>query len=223
MTTRSPTFGQLLREAIEARLTEVHVSMPCRVVSYDSSKQTVTVQPLFKTKRKNSAGVKTVTKAQSIQNVPVAFPRCAGGWITFPLAADDVGMVVFAERSLNDWMKSTAGQEVEPSEDTMHPLNGAWFLPGGYPSKTPLDAPSTQHVVVHTESELHLGEKGLSADQFAAIGKLCNDAFSSIQTWAASHTHPGVFSGPSSSGPPATGPFTISGNPNVKATKVKVK
>lgn len=227
MTARSPTFGQLLREAMDARLADLHVSMPCKVVSYNSSKNTVTVQPLLKRKRRDAAGAKIVTSMKTIQNVPVAFPRCAGGWITFPLAADDIGQLVFAERTLNDWMKSNPGDEVEPSEDTMHPLNGAWFYPGGYPSKSPIDPTNADHPVFHTESELHLGEQGLSNDQFVAIAKLVKDEISALRNTVNSnvtvfntHTHP---SGMGPTGTPASAESSPAAVGDVKATKVKAK
>ncbi len=198
------------------------------MLSYDSTKNTVSVQLLIKRKRrKASDGTTTSTKVESIQNVPVAFPRCAGGWITFPLAADDVGQIVFAERSLGDWMGSPAGTEVEQSEETLHPLNGAWFYPGGYPSKSPIDPTNADHPVFHTETELHLGEQGLSADQFVAIAKLVKDEISALRstvntnvTLYNAHVHPesGV-----NTGPPAVPMSSPAAVGEVKATKVKAK
>ncbi len=219
MSDRAPTFGQLLREAMESRLAELHVSMPCKVVSYDSEKNTVDVQPLFKKRRRDANGDKTVTSFKPIQNVPVAFLRSSKAWVTIPLQAGDLGMLVFAERSVADWMETSAGREVEPSEDSLHPLNGAWFHPGGYPSKSPIDPTNSSHPVFHTETELHLGEQGLSDNQFVAIAKLVKDELTALKNAVSSAS---VTSSCTAGG--ATGTIVLTHTVGeVKATKVKAK
>lgn len=215
---RTPTLAEIIRRSLESRLAELHVSMPCKVISYNASENTVNLQPLIKRKRRNvDTNVVTTTSIPALQNVPVAFPRCAGGWITFPLAADDIGMVVFSERSIKDWTGATAGSEVTHSDDTLHPLSGAWFIPGGYPSSAPISAPDTANVVIHAAQKLDLGEKGLSASDLVAIGALVDARLSTIQTSFDTHTHP---SGMGPTGVPAA---VIGSLASTKATKVRAK
>lgn len=225
--TKRVSIGQYVREAIEARLAEVHVSLPCKVLSYNSAKNTVNLQPLLKRKRRGKDGETAATKIEALQNVPVAFMRSQAAWVTLPLAAGDVGHVVFAERSIKDWMGKEAGLEVEPTDETLHPLAGAWFVPGGYPSASPISSPSTSHPVFHTESELHLGEKGLSNDQWVAIASLVDDRLSKLKTAFDGHVHAaGTLSAPVGGGSVTGATGGASSSPalaTVAATKVKAK
>lgn len=220
MTTRKITIEHLISSAIEARLAMVHVSLPCKVDSYDSSKNTVNLIPLLKRKRRSTKdGTTSSSQIAALQNVPVAFFRTSKGWFTLPITKGDVGMVVFAERSLKDWMGKTKGSIVEPVDETKHPLDGAWFYPGGYPSKSPIDPTNGDHVVIGLGSgaELHLGESGLTSNDFVAIGKLVDDRLSTIQSTYDTHQHP---SGMGPTGPPTSLFVTFA---SVKATKVKAK
>lgn len=216
---RTIQLGQFMREAIEARLADVNVSLPCSVVSYDAAKQTVTLQPTLKRRRRKKDGTFEATTIPTIQNVPVAFPRCAGGWITFPLAEGDVGMAVFSQRSLGEWSGKTAGQVVDPSDEQLHPFNGAWFYPGGWPAASPLaGGADAANPVFHTATFLDLGQKGLTADDLAAVGKLVDDRLAAVYTHALAHVHP-------SNGSPATPtvPPLPTTPASTKATKVRIK
>lgn len=219
MTTRID-IGDLISTALEARLAELHVSMPCKVDSYDSEKNTVNLIPLLKRKRRSTkTGATSSSEIKALQNVPVAFMRTSKGWFTLPIAKGDVGMVVFSERSIKDWMSKAKGEIVEPVDETKHPLDGAWFYPGCYPSKSPIDPTNSSHVVIATSggAELHLGESGLTANDFVAIGKLVDDRLSTVQSTFDAHTHP---SGMGPTGPPTSLLVSFA---SVKATKVKAK
>lgn len=238
--TRKPTLELLLQLAIEARLAELHVSLPCKVISYDAAKQTVDLQPLIKRTRTARDGTTESTDMKSLQKVPVAFPRTSGGWITFPINTGDIGMVTFAERSIKDWMGKSAGEVVEATERTLHPLGGAWFYPGAYPSASPLSGGADDaNVVIHTGSKLDLGEKGLNdADNLVALAKLVKAELTAIVSnvntnyTALTDTLTAITSllnaapGPVLSAPGSVPVYvkTNASNPgDVKATKVRAK
>lgn len=228
--TRTVALTRFISAALESRIAEINVSLPCKVLSYDKSKNTVKLQPLLKRRRRSTtSGEMTSKEIPTLQNVPVAFQHCNGGWITLPLAAGDVGMVVFSQRALSEWMGKSAGEVVDPSDETLHPFNGAWFYPGGTPSKSPIDADGN-NVVIHTGSKLDLGEKGLNdADNLVALAKLVKQELSSLRDSVnnfitidyATHLHP---SGMGPTGTPAV-PATNTPGPvgEVKATKVRAK
>ncbi len=227
---RTVALTQFMRAVIESRIAEINVSLPCKVLSYDKSKNTVKLQPLLKRRRRKTVdGSMTATEIPSFQNVPVAFQHCNGGWMTLPLAAGDVGMCVFSQRSLSEWMGKSAGEVVDPSDETLHPFNGAWFYPGATPSKSPIDADG-DNMVIHTETRLDLGEKGLNdADNFVALAKLVKQEISSLRDSVnnfitidyATHLHP---TGMGPTGTPAV-PATNTPGPvgDVKAAKVRAK
>jgi hypothetical protein len=226
--TRTAIFAQLVREAIEARLSVVNVSLPCKVLKYDKAKNTVNLQPLLKRRRRKKDGTTVVSEIPSLQNVPVAFQRVNGSWITLPIEADDVGMVVFSQRSLGEWMGKAKGEVVEPTDEELHPLGGAWFYPGGYPSASPIESPGDQPTW-HTDDKLDLGEKNLTDDDLVAIAKLVKQEISSVRDTLnnfitidyATHLHP------SGMGPTGTPAVPASNTPgpvgDVKATKVRAK
>lgn len=216
--TRQFTLDMLIQLALEARLSELHVSLPCKVVTYDAAKQTVDLAPLIKRKRKGLDGTSEVTELPSLQKVPVAFPRTAGGWITFPIQAGDVGFAIFSERSIADWMGKSAGSVVEHSDDTLHPFGGAWFHPGGYPAASPISGGAdASNVVIHTASMLDLGERNLTPADLVAIGALVDARLLTVQTSFDTHVHP------SGMGPTGVPAVPIGSLASTKATKVRAK
>jgi hypothetical protein len=177
---REPTLSTLLVDAIQSRLLDLHVMLPAKVTKYNAQHGTVDVKLLLKNQRPQPDGSVTLKDFPPVQDVPVAWPRCGKAWLTMPLADGDTGMVIFADRNLSNWAASNKGETVDPKDLGMHNLSGAVFLPGLTPTSSPIDSPSTDHTVLHTESELHLGEKELSDDNFVALSKAVMDNFNAL-------------------------------------------
>jgi hypothetical protein len=112
---RTPTLSELIRLAIEARLAGVHVSVPGRVEKYDASKQRADIKPLVKTAQGESVPV--------ITNVPIIFPGGGGFRVVFPVVKGDTVLLVFCERSIDNWKKR--GGEVDPIDTRHHALSDA--------------------------------------------------------------------------------------------------
>lgn len=226
MTQREPTLSTLIIDAIQSRLLDFHVMLPAKITKYTASDNTVEVALLLKEQRPQSDGTIETEDFPPIADVPVAFQKCAGGWLTWPLAVGDTGMVIFADRSLSNWSRTATGQVVDAKDLGMHNLSGAVFVPGLSPPKNPIASPSEQHVVLHTESELHLGEKGLSADNWVAVAKLCITEMKALRdaVQGASITSSCTAGGAVAAIAPGT--LALAFNPSntaVAATKVKVK
>lgn len=149
-----PTLAQVLKDAIEARLVNLHVSMPARVVSYNASKQTAEVQPEIKRifRTNESAEIPVIV------NVPVAWPRANKAYIHMPLKAGDQVMLVFSERSLDEWKQN--GGSVRPKELRKHDLTDAWAVPGGYPFSNTVNANDKDLTIVHDKSIFTLKANG---------------------------------------------------------------
>jgi hypothetical protein len=132
-----PSDPELIRRAIEARLAEVHTSIPAMVISYDATTQTCEVQPLVKRLvPSDKDGVLESESYPRIKNVPVAFPRTALFVFHFPLAFGDTVYLLCPERSIAEWR--TTGIESAPGDARLHPLAGAVALPGLYPAASPM-------------------------------------------------------------------------------------
>lgn len=122
------TLGELLELAAASKMLDVHTSIPARVVNYDHTKQTVTLQILVNRMVPDGNGGFVSEPFPQLLDVPVRFPRCRQFTITFPLVAGDCGRLVFSERSIAAWR--TTGSQCDPGDLDMHGLDGATFDPG---------------------------------------------------------------------------------------------
>ena len=64
-----------------------------------------------------------------IYNVPVLFPRSRKAAVTFPLEKGDTVLLVFAERSLDEWIEK-GGNKVSPEDPRRHDMSDAIAIPG---------------------------------------------------------------------------------------------
>lgn len=85
---------------IRGEISGIHTSCPGTIVSYNSGTGQASVQPALKFKVTNSDSI----TAPVITNVPVYFPSGANSQITYPITAGDSCWLVFAERSIDDWL-----------------------------------------------------------------------------------------------------------------------
>ena len=131
MARTTPNLAQLLISAMDSRLNDLHTAIPCKVESYDATTQTASVVPQIKNPIKTEDGEVRYEEFPVLPNLPVAFPRSTAFYLQFPLAKGDFGLVIFSERSIDEWRES--GDITEPSNLKKHPLQGAIFLPMGYP------------------------------------------------------------------------------------------
>lgn len=125
---RSPTIAEVIRTAIEARLLDVHTSIPAKVVRYDASRCVVDAAPLVRAPETAEDGTISYTALPVVTNVPVAFPEGGGFRLTFPLAIGDTVWLSFSEASLERWMQF--GGEVDPEDPRRFALSDAAAIPG---------------------------------------------------------------------------------------------
>lgn len=115
-------FDQL-RQSI---LAELRVSMPGRVVAYHEATQRVDVQPLLKETRVGPDGKLLVESLPVITNCPIA----SSYRIRFPIVVGDVVWLIFADRSIDQWLAKGATAEVDPVDLRRHHLSDAIAIPG---------------------------------------------------------------------------------------------
>lgn len=119
---------EMLRTAILAALTQVWTAIPGEVVSYDSQKVTVVVQPVIKAQITDKSGKQSMVSLPVLPDVPVLFPGGGGCRLTFPIHAGDECLVVFASRSIDAWWQSGGVQP--PIEPRMHDLSDGFAIVG---------------------------------------------------------------------------------------------
>lgn len=220
-TPREPTLATLLVDAIQSRLVEFHVSLPCKITKYNSADGTVDVEILVKDQRPQSDGTVKLITFPPVQDVPIQWYRCDTTWITMPLKPGGLGKLVFCDRSMSVWSASNKGEVVDPKTLSMHNFDGATFEPGLYPATAAIPAPDPDNIVIHSETNVLIGEKGLTSNDYATTGKKVEDALSTLKS---------AISGAAVA--PNDGGATLKSNilaaltgwpPDLKVTKVRVK
>jgi hypothetical protein len=107
--------GDALDEMFWQKMCELRVAVPAVVVSFDAAgTQTAVVQPAVQENILLN-GVPTPTSLPQLSNVAVALPRAGGFSLTFPIAAGDECLVVFADMCYDAWWQSggTANNQAE--------------------------------------------------------------------------------------------------------------
>ena len=224
MTTRNTTLQDLLARFRESLVSDLHTSLPGKVVRYDAATQKADVQPLIKERYTDESGAMQARELPVIPAVPVQFPGAGGYRITFPVNVGDTGLIVFSEASLDKWLVS--GGTVDPADDRRHDLTDAVFLPGlrdfGHAlASAPTDRATfgkDDGLQIHVDPTLiSIGSNSAAQLEFAALGDAIQTYLQNLQIWLSALTLPVVGA---VAGPPAVPAPTV---PTLKSTSVKVK
>jgi len=121
---RDPDFTNILNKWVSRVLYESNFAIPGSVDSYNATKKTVEVTPLIKRVYLDGE----VVTLPRIPSVPVVFPQASNFSLTFPLAKGDEVLLIFSQRSLEQW--KTAGGIVEPKDLRRNNLSDAIAIPG---------------------------------------------------------------------------------------------
>jgi hypothetical protein len=142
----SPTWAEVITAAIDARIANVHTAMPGRVVEYDASTQTASVQPLVMASYVDERGDRIPERLPVIHDVPICFPSTGSYAITWPISAGDVVLIVVASCSLDQWL--ARGGELDPEDDRRHHLADAVAIPGLRSRNAALSTPASDGLTV---------------------------------------------------------------------------
>lgn len=126
-------FVNTMKKAIKQGISNVHTAMPGTVLSYSGG--IATVQPSLPFNAPDGRSV----AMPPIVGVPVVMPTCSGGTIgvSLPIQPGDGVLLVFSERSLDDWSKG--GESADPRR---HDLTDAIAIPGCYSGGVPANSSS---------------------------------------------------------------------------------
>lgn len=120
-------LAELLTGSMDARLDDVHVSMPGRIESYDRNKQSASVQPLVR-RAFTRNGERVTELLPVITNVPIEFFGGGGYALTFPVVKGMTCRLQFCSVSLDKWL--ARGGVVEPGDDRKFTLTDAIAVVG---------------------------------------------------------------------------------------------
>lgn len=122
-----------LLAAFEGLQTQIWTALPGIIQSFDPVKQTARILPALKINVQQPDGSFVWTTMPELLDCPVQF-ACGGGvTLTFPIAAGDECLVVFASRCIDNWWeKGSPGNMVaqEQAEFRMHDLSDGFCIAG---------------------------------------------------------------------------------------------
>jgi phage baseplate assembly protein gpV len=218
---------ELLNIIIANKIADMHICMPAKILEYDYTKQKAKVQPALNQKYNDGE----VIELPAIYNVPVVHPASGGASITFPVNVNDTVLLVFSEKSLEEWLSN--GEQVTPDDPRQNNLTDAIALLGLNPfSKTSPAENNEDLLISYSGSKIRFKNSGahllqIEAENIEIIGakeikltsttevkltstteikieapeiKLNGDVKINNQLYD-NHTHTGVTSGPSNTGP----------------------
>ena len=126
--TITPETAQVIEDAIEARLIDVHVALPGAVQKYVPTKQTADIELQLDRILPKADGTFVTESLPILQNIRVAFPGGGDFYVSFPLKVGDTGLVIFNEMSIDQWR--SIGVVTSPGDIGRHTLTGGVFYPG---------------------------------------------------------------------------------------------
>lgn len=117
-----------VRSALDGFQPNLWTALPGVVDSVDLEKGTCSVQPAIKSQVTSKDGSRSWVELPLLVDVPIQFMGGGGFVMTFPFAAGDEGLVVFACRCIDSWWQSGGVQT--QAELRMHDLSDGFFVPG---------------------------------------------------------------------------------------------
>lgn len=226
----APTEEEALDIVIRSYLQDLHTAMPATIVEYDAASQTCVVQPMTNRQQETIDGREIAEQLPTIPDVPVAFPRSASMFLTFPLTPGDAVMLVFQMRSLDTYMASDGESPVDPIDFRIQDITDAVAYPGLYPlARAIQDIDDVNLVLGNDEGGLQLHvtpDKTLeiktdgAADSAMALGDVLKSWWDAgPKVWLETHIHP---TGVGPSGPSSTPPTPLAFDDAIISEVVKV-
>lgn len=205
---RDPSFVEAVERAIQSEMASQRTACPGVVQSYNAETQRAQVQAAVQLRLADGT---TIAEPMFV-SVPVVFPGAGGFSISWPLTAGDEVLVVFGERSMDEWL--AAGGYGKVAQDVRRfDARDAVAIPGLRSAPGKLNANEAiadtltissndgatrievraGGVVTITADEVRLGG---DAAAFLALAQAVNDNFGALRTAFNAHTHisaaPGV-------------------------------
>lgn len=91
---------------MDAVSSQIRVSLPGVIQSFDATEQTVSVQPAIQEVVSKPDLSKSNTSLPLLVDVPLVFPRGGGFSLTFPVAKGDECLIVFADLDIDSWWQN---------------------------------------------------------------------------------------------------------------------
>lgn len=135
--------------ALRGHQASVWTALPGIIQSFNAAKMTVEVKPAVQVSLLDINGDITWVALPLLVDCPVVFPGGGGYTLTFPIAAGDECLVVFASRCIDSWWEQ--GGAPQPPEVRMHDLSDGFVIVGPRSVPRALSSISTTDVVLRSD------------------------------------------------------------------------
>jgi hypothetical protein len=135
MSLRERSVESSLDGFLDSFARRLHTAYPASVVAYDPEKKTCTVKVHYADFYASDGDEPIREDWPPIEDVPVLFPRGGGFSITWPLAKNDPVLLVFCERSIDQWFGGNGAEDISPELLVTHDASDCIAIPGLFPSK----------------------------------------------------------------------------------------
>lgn len=112
---------QVMQKLIDNAGFRMHMAIPAVVQSFNSSAQTVEVQPTIRERVIQPDNSITYQQYPLLVNVPIVYPQVGAYSITFPIAKGDECLVIFSDLAIDNWWEH--GNVQNPVEQRRHDLS----------------------------------------------------------------------------------------------------
>lgn len=145
------TLEDVITDALDAWLSDVHTAMPGQIVEYDQASRRAMVQPLVKERYIDESGMEVIRAHAPIPDVPVMMVGSGVERVRFPIANGDECLILACSSPLAGWKQ--AGGLSDPVAARRHHLADAIAIVGLSAS-----APSGVPMIDITDNGVALGD-----------------------------------------------------------------
>lgn len=126
----------MLMDAVSSRM---RVAIPGVIQSFNSTEQTVTVQPAVQELVTHQNLSQSNVSLPLLVDIPIVFPRAGGFVLTMPVQTGDECLVVFGDMAIDGWWQNGGTKNPQP-DIRRHDLSdgfavlGTWSQPNVVPN-----------------------------------------------------------------------------------------
>lgn len=157
MENESPTLAETIYIAIDSKLINLNTCMPGIVEKYDPVAKRADIQPSIK-KKYTADG--EVVSLPVIPNVPMCFMQTRTSIISVPVKVGDDILIIFSERSIDNWKSGDGGAQIDPLDIRKFDLSDAFAIPICKPLGTGVPAEGEPIYVKNIDSIGRFHENG---------------------------------------------------------------
>lgn len=162
-TSRSPTLTETLEAAVDEAIGDIYSMLPGKIELYDPILQKANVKPLIKRRFVGQDGNEDADVLPVLMDVPILFPRGGGYFLTFPLVPGDNVTLLFADRSIDDFLYGDGVIDTDPKDLRKYDITDAVAIPAFYPFVKNIKNVVASGAVLGKESgyQVRVGEAGV--------------------------------------------------------------